>query len=127
MRTVRAQYGLARLQPLAMSGAIRSVLRCQSRARSENFELPRCGARDGALRASRGRAEPRTTGMSDTKWDQLQTRLKNSWIGIVILALVAIAAVVAQFGDSVKKVSEWMGPAPAANLHPIVPTVTPLD
>jgi len=62
-----------------------------------------------------------------TRWEQLQTRFKNSWIGIIMLALIALAAVLTQIADSAKKVSESIRPAPAANLRPIAPSITPLD
>jgi hypothetical protein len=62
-----------------------------------------------------------------TRWEQLQGRFKNSWIGIIILALIALTAVLAQVGDLAKKVSEWIRPAPAANLRPIAPSIKPLD
>ena len=62
-----------------------------------------------------------------TRWEQLQSQFKNSWIEIIILALIALTAVLAEVGDAAKKVREWIAPAAAANLRPIVPSISPLD
>jgi hypothetical protein len=48
-------------------------------------------------------------------WEQVQSRFKNSWFGITILALIALAVFLSQVGDSVKKLMDWM-PPPAADL-----------
>jgi len=62
---------------------------------------------------------------ANTKWDQLSSRFKNSWIGVVILALIAVAAVFAQFSGLITKI--WEGPPPAADLRRIEPEITPLE
>ncbi|MEA2942341.1 MAG: hypothetical protein QOD09_2870 [Bradyrhizobium sp.] len=62
-----------------------------------------------------------------TRWDQLQSRFKNSWIGIIILALIALMTAVAQVGNSTKTMIASVRPSPAAELRPITPTVTPLE
>jgi hypothetical protein len=62
-----------------------------------------------------------------TKWERLQSRFKNSWFGIIILALIAVAVSLSQVGDTVKKLGGWVGPTPAAELRVQTNQPEPLD
>jgi len=64
-----------------------------------------------------------------TKWEQLQSRFKNSWFGIIVLALIALAVFLSQVGDATKKVIDWIRPLPAADLwvQPMPPRIEPLE
>jgi hypothetical protein len=52
-------------------------------------------------------------GNTDTKWDQLQSRFKNSWLGLALLTVIALVVAATQLGDSTKKLIEWVRPIPA--------------
>jgi hypothetical protein len=62
-----------------------------------------------------------------TRWDRLQIRFKNSWIGVIILVVVALTAFLVQIGDLARKVSGSIRPVPAAQLRTITPSIKPLD
>jgi hypothetical protein len=62
-----------------------------------------------------------------TKWEQVQSRFKNSWLGIIVLSLIAFAVFLTQIGDSVKKLNEWIRPAPVADLRYQPVFIEPLD
>ena len=62
-----------------------------------------------------------------TKWERLQRRFQNSWPGIAILALIALAAFVTQVGDLVQRVHEWIRPEPVADLKIESNTIQPLE
>jgi hypothetical protein len=64
-----------------------------------------------------------------TRYQRFVDRFQNSWVGIIVLVLIALTAGLAELGDSAKKVIEWVrpAPAPAANLRAIAATIKPLD
>jgi len=51
-----------------------------------------------------------------SRWDRLQGRFKNSWIGIALLALAAATMFLTQIGESTKKASEWINSTSHAGL-----------
>ncbi len=65
-------------------------------------------------------------GDGGTLYDRLLTSFKNSWLGVVILSLIAVAAVVAQFSGLFAALWIWLFP-PAAELRRIEPEITPLE
>ena len=61
-----------------------------------------------------------------TKWDQLQDRFKNSWIGLTVLGLTALAVALSQLSDSAKKLVEWLRPTPVVNISaPVADVLVP--
>ncbi len=62
-----------------------------------------------------------------TRWERFQIWFKDSWIGIIILALVAIMASLSQIIDFAGKVSRSIRSTPAAQLLTITPSIKPLD
>ncbi len=62
-----------------------------------------------------------------TRWERLQSSFKNSWFGITVLGLIAVAAFLTQVGDSIKRASDWIRVPLEAGLRQIEPSIEPLD
>lgn len=62
-----------------------------------------------------------------TKWEQLQTRFRNSLPGIIILSLIALGGLVTQVGAALKWISDWVRPEARADLILQQMPVEPLE